>query len=94
MVEDREGDIYECFAFNPAGVEKLVRAAQDRRLADETSLFAKVDAWHEAGRMVIDLPAVPGRKARRAELSVSFGEVESCAPRTARLPRGCPNPSP
>jgi hypothetical protein len=33
VIEDREGDIYECFAFKPAKVEKLVRAAQDRRLA-------------------------------------------------------------
>jgi hypothetical protein len=29
VVEDREGDIYECFAFKPANVEKLVRAAQE-----------------------------------------------------------------
>ena len=28
VIEDREGDIYECFAFKPANVEKLVRAAQ------------------------------------------------------------------
>ena len=45
VIEDREGDIYECFAFKPAAVEKLVRAAQDRRLADGTTLFSKIDAW-------------------------------------------------
>ena len=48
MIEDREGDIYECFAFKPAAVEKLVRAAQDRRLADGTTLFSKIDAWDDA----------------------------------------------
>ena len=64
--------------------EKLVRAAQDRNLTDKTSLFATVDAWPEAGRMVVDLPAVPGRKARRAELSVSFGEVELLRPKNRR----------
>jgi hypothetical protein len=31
VVEDREGDIYEGFALKPAGVEKLVRVAQNRR---------------------------------------------------------------
>ena len=43
VIEDREGDIYECFAYKPAGVEKLVRAAQDRRLADGSSVFGKAD---------------------------------------------------
>ncbi len=94
VVEDREGDIYECFAFKPAHVEKLVRAAQDRRLADGTSLFAKADEWEEAGRMVLDIPAAPGRKARKAELSVRFGKVEIQRPRHRKaggeLPQTCP----
>jgi hypothetical protein len=80
VIEDREGDIYECFAFKPRNVEKLVRAAQDRRLVDGSSLFAKADAWDEAGQMVLKLPAVPGRKARTAELSVRFGKVEIMRP--------------
>ena len=79
-IEDREGDVYECFALKPARVEKLVRAAQDRRLADGTSLFSKVDGWKEAGRMTLQLPAAPGRAARSAELSVSFGAVEILRP--------------
>ncbi len=80
VVEDREGDIYECFAFKPANVEKLVRAAQDRNLADGTTLFSKAESWNEAGRMLVELPAAPGRKARRAELSVKFGTVEIMRP--------------
>jgi Transposase DDE domain len=80
VIEDREGDIYECFAFKPAPVEKLVRAAQDRRLADGSSLFAKAGVWDEAGRMGVEIPAAPGRKARKAELSVSFGKVEIMRP--------------
>jgi hypothetical protein len=75
VIEDREGDIYECFAFKPANVEKLVRAAQDRCLADGTSLFGKAETWDEAGDMKVDLPAAPGRKARKAALSVRFGKV-------------------
>jgi Transposase DDE domain len=80
VVEDREGDIYESFAFKPSNVEKLVRAAQDRRLADGSSLFAKANAWDEAGQMAVELPAAPGRKARIARLSVRFGKVEIMRP--------------
>lgn len=90
VVEDREGDIYECFVFKPAGVEKLVRAAQDRRLADGSSVFAKADAWPEAGRMQVDLPAAPGRKARQAELSVSFGQIELLRPGNRKVSSGLP----
>jgi Transposase DDE domain len=90
VVEDREGDIYECFAFKPANVEKLVRAAQDRCLADGGSLFSKADAWDEAGRMSIDLAAAPGRKARTAELSVSFGKIEVMRPKNRKAADGLP----
>jgi hypothetical protein len=90
VIEDREGDIYECFAFKPANVEKLVRAAQDRRLADATSLFSKADAWDEAGRMTVDLPAAPGRKARKAELSVKFGKVAIRRPKPRTAADGLP----
>jgi hypothetical protein len=90
VIEDREGDIYECFVFKPANVEKLVRAAQDRRLADGTSLFSKVSAWDEAGRMVVEIPAAPGRKARKAELSVRFGKVEVLRPNRRKACDGLP----
>ena len=90
VIEDREGDIYECFAFKPANVEKLVRAAQDRRLADGTSLFAKADAWDEAGRTTVELPAAPGRAARKAELSVKFGKVEILRPQRRTAASGLP----
>jgi len=89
-IEDREGDIYECFAFKPANVEKLVRAAQDRRLADGTSLFSKADAWDEAGRMTVELAAAPGRAARKAELSVKFGRVEILRPNRHSAAGGLP----
>lgn len=84
VVEDREGDIYECFAFKPAGVEKLVRVAQNRLLSDDSSLFAKADGWEEAGRMTVELPAVPGRKARQAVLSLRFGSVEIRRPKNRK----------
>ena len=89
VVEDREADIYECFAFKPAPVEKLVRAAQDRLLADKkTPLFEIADQWSEAGRMTIELPSIPGRKARTAVLCVRFGEVEIAKPKNRKRSAG------
>lgn len=91
VVEDREGDIYECFAFKPAGIEKLVRAAQDRSLKGGGSVFAAADAWEEAGRMVVELPAAPGRKARKAALSLSFGAVDIARPQNRKASQGLPD---
>src|SRR5260370_11032222 len=39
MVADREGDIYPLFARKPAGLELIVRAAQNRNLAGGGQLF-------------------------------------------------------
>jgi Transposase DDE domain len=92
VVADRDGDIYEEFACRPAGVEVLVRAAQDRLLADGAKLFATADRLAEAGRMTVDLAAAPGRAARTATLALRFGTVEVARPRQrqpgerARLP--------
>jgi hypothetical protein len=90
VVEDREGDIYECFAFKPANVEKLVRAAQDRSLIDGDFLFSRAETWDEAGRMTVELPAAPGRKARKAELSIRFGTVEIKRPKHRAASDGLP----
>jgi hypothetical protein len=40
VVGDRENDIYSCFARRPKGVDLIVRAAQDRALVEDASLFA------------------------------------------------------
>jgi IS4 transposase len=90
VVEDREGDIYECFAFKPANVEKLVRAAQDRSLVDGDLLFSKAETWDEAGRMTVELPAAPGRKARKADLAIRFGKVEIKRPKHRAAGGGLP----
>ena len=93
VIEDREGDIYECFAFKPANVEKLVRAAQDRPLADGTTLFSKADAWDEAGAMTVELPAA--RVAPPAGPSCRSNSARSrfFGPNTAAPPAACPRPS-
>lgn len=90
VVEDREGDVYECFALKPAGVEKLVRVAQNRRLDGEGALFATADGWDEAGRMEVELPAAPGRRARRAVLSLRFGTVAIRRPKNRGPKSGGP----
>jgi DDE family transposase len=93
VVSDREGDIYEDFADKPSAVEMLVRAGQDRRLADGSHLLAKTRMLPEAGRMAVDLPAAPGRRARTAIVSLRFCKVEIARPKhrtsdaRAALPR-------
>lgn len=83
VVADRESDIYEQFARRPEGVHLLTRAAKDRCLADAGRLFATIDAWPEQHRETIELPAVPGRPARKACLALRFGAVSLRRPATA-----------
>ncbi len=77
---DREGDMYELFAQRPANVQLIVRACQNRRIeqsapTDEGLLFAFIDSQPEQGRATVQVPAAPGRSARRAELAVRFAPV-------------------
>ena len=80
VVADREGDIYEEFACKPAEVELLVRAAQDRCLADGQMLFGCTDGLPELGRVKIALPAAPGRSARAAMLALRACPVAIARP--------------
>jgi Transposase DDE domain len=84
VVADRECDIYEEFALRPAGVDLVIRAGQDRTLADGSLLFARAETLPEAGRMTVDLPAAPGRSARTALLALRFCPVEIACPQRRR----------
>ena len=86
VIADSEADIYEAFALRPAGTDLLIRAGQDRALADGTLLFAKAESLPEAGRMTVALPAAPGRKARTATLALRFAAVEIARPVNRKLP--------
>jgi hypothetical protein len=86
VVADREADIFEAFARRPAAVELLVRAAQDRALGDGGRLFAQSDALPPVARATLDLPAKPGRRARKAVLAVRFMATELARPRHGVLP--------
>jgi len=76
MVADREGDFYEDFALRPAGVQVLVRAEQNRILSDGSKLFARVAAQPVLGRTATELPAAPGRAARKISLDLRACTVE------------------
>lgn len=91
VVADRESDIYELFARRPSNVHLVVRAAQDRCIEAgagpgvegpaKARLFAYSDGLPERGRLALDIPAAPGRKARQAELAVRFSPVVLRKPR-------------
>ena len=76
VVADREGDIYEMFANSrPAGLDILVRTAQDRVVAEGAGkLFSSLENAPEE-ECAINLPARPGRSKRKARLGVRFGRV-------------------
>lgn len=84
MVSDMESDIYDYFALRPAGAELLVRARHDRALAggacDDGTAAATVgallDGLAAAERFSLELPAIPGRKARSARLALRFGPAQ------------------
>lgn len=84
VVADREGDIYEDFALRPQGVDLVIRAGQDRALTDGTRLFAKAESLAQAGRMAVELPAAPGRRARTAQLALRFCTVEIARPKSRK----------
>lgn len=83
-VSDRESDIYEHFALRPGSMHLIVRACQNRRIETtiETEgeeeiglLFSYVDGLPEQGRIEVNVPAAPQRKARMSELAVRFSRV-------------------
>ena len=82
VVCDREGDIYAGFARIPeAGrVHLLVRAAQNRAIADGGLLFSHADTLPERHRYQAKIKPQPGRTKRYATLALSFGRVELVRP--------------
>lgn len=82
MVADRESDIYQLFAQRPAGFDLIVRAAQDRKLADGGRLFeALAPAPLLNTRQVRVAPRGPGDKERIAEVELRATTVTIARPR-------------
>jgi hypothetical protein len=74
----------------------IVRCNHDRALVDEAGrragrLDETVSAWTEAGTTPLDVPARPGRSARRATLGLRFGRLRLRQPRTGADPRDPPD---
>ncbi|HET6238148.1 MAG TPA: IS4 family transposase [Acetobacteraceae bacterium] len=81
VVGDRENDIYEVFAGRPANTDLIVRAAQDRLLADGGKLFAAAANWPALGQQQVRVPPRgPGDKGRTATVSLRAGRVRVRAP--------------
>jgi hypothetical protein len=75
VIADREGDTYAAFARRPREVALLVRAQTERCLAGGGYLFGHLDALSVADSFVLDLPAIPGRAARRASMVLRYDRV-------------------
>jgi hypothetical protein len=80
-ISDRASDIFEHFARCPAHVDLIVRACQNRRIQTDDAtqqsayIFGFIDALPEQGRIIVTVPAAPGRQAREAQLAVRFSPV-------------------
>ena len=87
VVGDREFDIYSQFARRPEGVELIIRAAQNRKLADDERLFDAPTDWRAFGTMDIFVPPKrPGERGRIAHVTVKAGRVCICKPRNGASP--------
>ncbi len=91
-VGDREADVYDLFAAaRPAGVDLLVRATQDRGIADATHrrLRAAVAAAPRAATVTLHLPRRAAQPARQAILAVRWRAV-TLRPPARRASEGLP----
>lgn len=85
MVADRESDIYPLFAHRPAGLDLIVRAAQDRSLADGRRLFEVVaQAPQLTTETVRVAPRGPGDRGRSATVELRATTVAIAQPRNGR----------
>ena len=94
VVGDRESDIYQIFTRKPSGIDLIVRARGNRKLADGRLLF-------ETGALFAPIvgknvkvaprqPRLPGDKGRIADVELSYGQVTIAKPKTAG-PRPMPS---
>jgi hypothetical protein len=84
MVGDRENDIYSVMARRPAGVDLIIRAAQDRAIDEGGLLFARAETWPVLGQCDVRVaPRGPGDKGRTARVSLRAGSIRLKRPRNA-----------
>jgi hypothetical protein len=87
-VGDREADIYELFELalrDPSGPRLLIRAEQDRLLAEgQGQLWHKMEQQNVAGIQEVRVPRQKNRPARLAHLEVRFAEVTLKSPKNKK----------
>ena len=85
-VGDREADVYDLFlAERPTGVELLVRATQDRAVAEpERRLWAAVSAEPVSAELSVTVPRHAQQPARTARLSLRWRSVRLKPPKHRR----------
>lgn len=87
LIGDAESDVYDLFAApRRAGMDLLVRAAQDRRVqgGEADYLWAAVEASPVQEVHEVEIGRTPRRAPRAAQLSLRFCALELLAPRHAR----------
>jgi hypothetical protein len=81
LLGDRESDIFALYASAAEQDYRVIaRSMHDRKLADETGLYAAIDAMATVQRRAIQLPARGQRPARQADLELRFGTIELARP--------------
>jgi IS4 transposase len=85
IIGDRESDVYGLLASpRPAGVELLVRSAQNRKLAKEEGFLHEVLRREPpAGMLLVEVGRAQERPARQARCEVRYREVMLAPPRHA-----------
>jgi len=81
LLGDRESDIFALYASAAEQDYRVIaRSMHDRKLADETGLYAAIDVMATVQRRAIQLPARGPRPARQADLELRFGAIELARP--------------
>lgn len=92
IIGDRESDIYEVFQTGQErAVDLLVRASQNRRLAERTAkLFETAAAGRVLAVFEMDIP-VDHRKTRKTQLTIRTAAVTLPPPKSRNLSENRPN---
>jgi hypothetical protein len=90
-VGDREADVYQLFELalsDPSGPKLLIRAQQDRLLAEgQEHLWEKMAEQEVSGIQEIQVPRQKNRPARVARLEVRFAQVTLRSPKNEKRRR-------
>lgn len=86
VIGDRESDIFALYASAAdESFHVLARSMHDRKLADDTGLYATIDEKTAVDRRPIVLPARAGQPERVAILELRFAAIDIARPKTRFL---------